>query len=235
MSGWVDTLLVLIVLTNLKLLGSSRLGGCIRVVAVQGVLMGGLPLLAGDGASARSLLFSVVAVGLKGIVFPWLLLRALREAKVQREVQPFLGYSASMLLGCAVLGISLWASARLPLPAAVRSSLLAPVALATMLTGLLVVVSRSKAITQVLGYLVFENGIYAFGVGIAPDAPLLVELGVLLDVFVAVFVMGITIFHINREFDDIGTEQLSALRDWRPGPGAGRAAGGTEGPAHTDA
>jgi hydrogenase-4 component E len=188
-------------------------------VAVQGVLMGGLPLLAGDGISARSLLLSAAGVALKGIVFPWLLLRALREAKVQREVQPFLGYSASMLLGCAALGIALWAASRLPPPPAVRSSLLVPIALATMLTGLIVVVSRNKAITQVLGYLVFENGIYAFGVGIAPDAPLLVELGVLLDVFVAVFVMGITIFHINREFDDIDTERLSALRDWRPPPG----------------
>lgn len=217
MTGWLDTLLVLIVLTNLKLLGTSRLGGCIRVVAAQGILLGGLPLLTGGEAFApRSLLLAAAGVGLKGIVFPWLLLRALREAKVQREVRPYLGYTASMLFGGAVLGIGLWAGSRLPLPAAVRSSLLVPVALATMLTGLLVVVSRRKAITQVLGYLVFENGIYAFGVGIAPDAPVLVELGILLDVFVAVFVMGIMIFHINREFDDIDTERLSELRDWRP-------------------
>ena len=217
MTGWLDTLLVLIVLTNLKLLGTSRLGGCIRVVAAQGILLGGLPLLTGGEAfSPRSLLLAAAGVGLKGIVFPWLLLRALREAKVQREVRPYLGYTASMLFGGVVLGIGLWAGSRLPLPAAVRSSLLVPVALATMLTGLLVVVSRSKAITQVLGYLVFENGIYAFGVGIAPDAPVLVELGILLDVFVAVFVMGIMIFHINREFDDIDTERLSELRDWRP-------------------
>lgn len=228
MTGWLDTLLVLLVLTNLKLLGTSRLGGCIRAVAAQGFLLGGVPLLTGGGTLApRALLLSAAGVGLKGIVFPWLLSRALREAKVQREVQPFLGYTASMLLGGGALGISLWAGSRLPLPPAVRSSLLVPVALATMLTGLLVVVSRSKAITQVLGYLVFENGIYAFGVGIAPDAPLLVELGVLLDVFVAVFVMGITIFHISREFDDIDTERLSALRDWRPAPGAGRGEGAT--------
>ena len=223
MTGWLDTLLVLIVLTNLKLLGSSRLGGCIRVVAAQGILLGGLPLLSGgEHVSPRALLLSAAGVGLKGIVFPWLLSRALREAKVQREVQPFLGYTASMLLGGGALGVALWAGSRLPLPPSVRSSLLVPVALATMLTGLLVIVSRSKAITQVLGYLVFENGIYAFGVGIAPDAPVLVELGILLDVFVAVFVMGITIFHISREFDDIDTERLSTLRDWRPGPGAGR-------------
>ena len=81
------------------------------------------------------------------------------------------------------------------------------------LVGLFVIISRKKALTQVLGYLVLENGIYAFGVGIAQSAPLIVELGVLLDVFVAVFVMGITIFHINRQFDHIDTDRMAFLRD----------------------
>ena len=64
-----------------------------------------------------------------------------------------------------------------------------------------------------LGFLVMENGIYAFGVGLVLESPLLVELGVLLDVFVAVLVMGIIIFHISREFDHIDTHELSTLRD----------------------
>ena len=81
-----------------------------------------------------------------------------------------------------------------------------------MLVGLFLIIGRKKALSQVLGYLVFENGIYAFGVGVAYEAPLLVELGVLLDVFVAVFVMGIAIFHIRREFDSIDTTRLETLR-----------------------
>jgi hydrogenase-4 component E len=89
-----------------------------------------------------------------------------------------------------------------------------PVALFTSLAGLFLIVSRKKALTQVLGYLVLENGIYAFGVGVVQGTPMLVELGVLLDVFVAVFVMGITIFHINRQFDHIDTDQLATLKDW---------------------
>ena len=64
-----------------------------------------------------------------------------------------------------------------------------------------------------LGYLVFENGIYAFGVGIAYGAPALVEMGVLLDVFVAVFVMGITVFHISREFDTSTRRRLATLKE----------------------
>jgi hydrogenase-4 component E len=80
-------------------------------------------------------------------------------------------------------------------------------------TGLFLIVSRRKALMQVLGYIVLENGIYAFGVALVVESPLLVELGVLLDVFVAVFVMGITMFHLSRAFDDIDTDQLAMLKD----------------------
>ena len=152
-------------------------------------------------------------MALKGAVFPWLLLRALRGARVRREVEPFVGYVSSILVGMAAFGLSLWIASRLPLPDRGVSPLLVPAAFTTLLVGLFVIVSRKKALSQALGYLVFENGIYAFGVGVAYEAPLLVELGVLLDVFVAVFVMGITIFHISREFDSIDTTRLSTLRD----------------------
>ena len=147
------------------------------------------------------------------MAFPWLLARVLRDADVHREVEPIVGYTASLLIGTLTLALSLWLSPRLPLPTKPIASLLVPVALFTMLAGLFLIVSRRKALTQVLGYLVLENGIYAFGVGLVQGTPLLVELGVLLDVFVAVFVMGIAIFHINREFDHIDTDRLAVLRD----------------------
>ncbi len=213
MALWLDTLLVLLVVTSLKLLGSSRLGSCIRTVAFQGVLLGFLPLLAHPENVGRRLLFmTAAAAGLKGVVFPWLLFRALQGARVRREVEPFVGYTSSILAGVLALIGSLWVGSRLRLPEPPASSLLLPVALSTMLVGLFLIVSRRKALSQVLGYLVFENGIYAFGVGVAYEAPLLVELGVLLDVFVGVFVMGIAIFHIRREFDSIDTTRLEALR-----------------------
>ena len=88
-----------------------------------------------------------------------------------------------------------------------------PLAMFNIMIGLFAIVSRRKALTQVLGYLVMENGIYAFGLAFALNEPLLVGLGILLDAFMAVFVMGITIFHISREFDHMDTDRLSALRD----------------------
>jgi hydrogenase-4 component E len=212
-SPWLDTLMVLLVFTNLRLLGSSRLGACIRTVAVQGVLLSLLPLLAhSDELSPRVVALALAVVALKAVGLPWLLFRALRGAKIRREIEPYVGYSLSLVAGVAAFALSLWIGSRLPLPSRAISPLLVPVALSTMLVGLFVIVSRRKALSQALGYLVFENGIYAFGVGVAYEAPLLVELGVLLDVFVGVFVMGILIFHIRREFDSIDTERLANLR-----------------------
>lgn len=214
MHALLDTLMVLLVFTNLRILGLSRINASIRTVAAQGVLLGLVALIANaDHLSARIVLIGVVGIALKGIVFPVLLFRALRAVKIRREVEPFVGYIPSVLAGVAAFLISLWVGARLPLPVKPASDLILPTALSTMFVGLLVIVSRKKALSQALGYLVFENGIYAFGVGVAYEAPALVEMGILLDVFVAVFVMGIMVFHIAREFDSIDTTRLASLKE----------------------
>lgn len=214
MNIWLDTLIVLVVLTNLKALGSSRLVPCIRVVAVQGVVMGLLPFFASqETITLRMVAVAAVSIGLKGFVFPRLLLQALRGADVRREVEPLVSYGMSLLFGIAALAAALWMGSRLPLPDEHVSSLLVPTALFTMMVGLFLIVSRKKALTQVLGYLVIENGIYTIGMALAQEQPLLVEMGILLDVFVAVFVMGITLFRIGREFDNIDTDQMATLKD----------------------
>ncbi|MGD0251715.1 MAG: hydrogenase, partial [Verrucomicrobiota bacterium] len=173
-----DLILVLVVLTNLKLLGSSRLGASIRVVAAQGVMLGLLPVLA--HVHELSLHFAALAVGtvaLKGVVFPWLLFRALREAEVTREVEPYVAYITSILIGLAALAASFWLGGRLPVSTVEPSSLLVPSALFSILAGLFLIVARKRAVNQVLGFLVLENGIYTFGVGIVAETPFLVELG----------------------------------------------------------
>jgi len=214
MHQWADGVLVAIVLTSFVLVAASRLGSCIRIVALQGVLLGLLTLAAESGGSPRAAVLALASAGLKGVVFPRLLARALRDAEVRREVEPFVSHRLSLALATLMLAAALWFGAHLPPPIAAVSPLVVPVAFFTILVGLFIIVSRKKALTQVLGYLVLENGIYAFGVGMVEGTPMLVELGVLLDLFVAVFVMGITVFHIRREFNHIDTDQLTALRDW---------------------
>jgi hydrogenase-4 component E len=209
----IDGIMMVLILANLLLLGFSQLRSCVRAIALQGVILGALPLLAGEeGMAVQAALLSIITIALKGIVFPRLLLGALRESDVQREAKPYVGYTASMLVGFVALAASAWLASRLPVFGASISTLAAPVAFFMIFTGLFLIVSRKTALSQILGYLVLENGMYVFGVVMLREMPLLVELGVLLDAFAAVFVMGVAVYHINREFDHMDVDQLDTLK-----------------------
>lgn len=215
MTTAIDLILVLASLISLALLGSSRLDASVRLSALQGMVLGFLPLVADpDDFGVRLLAIGIITFAMKGFVFPRLLNRAIRSAPDMRvEVAPYVGYSASVLLGIALIVASFWMGGRLALPVPAASPLVLPVAFATILQGLFLIVSRRKALSQVVGYLVMENGIFILGVALVHHEPFLVELGILLDVFVGVFVMGIAIFHISREFDHIDVDQLTTLKD----------------------
>ena len=216
MNAAIESILVVLVLMDLVLLGASRLRNAIRIVAIQGVALGALPLLAPGHLAWPAVLLGLGSAGIKGFVFPALMNRALRETNASREIEPFVGYVLSLLIGVGVLAVAFGFGQRLPLPWSPLSSLLVPAGLFTVWTGLFLIMARRKAITQVLGYVVLENGIFALGMVLVEAMPLLVELGVLLDIFVAVFVMGIIVFQINREFDTIDSDQLSALKEGAP-------------------
>jgi hydrogenase-4 component E len=215
MNELIDSLMVLLVLMNLRLLGSSRLAACIRTVAIEGIALGLLPLVLAwkSGLNGQLIFLAAASVLIRGVLFPRLLLRAQREANVRRELEPFVGYPLSMLAGVLTLVLSLWLCSRMSLPQTNLPALVVPVALSTILVGLLVIVTRRLAISQVLGYLVMENGIYVLALALVREIPILVELGVLLDAFVAVFVMSIATHHISREFDHIDADQMDALKD----------------------
>jgi hydrogenase-4 component E len=209
----IDTLLIFILAINFVSLGVSRLRAVIRAVALQGVLLGVLTLFVHHEIDFRAILLAAVLVGLKGGVIPALLLHAMREVQIQREVRPTVGYLASLLLGAVGTGLALMFSSTLPLAGEHAGLLLVPTALSTVLTGFLMLTTRQKAIMQVLGYLLLENGVFLFGLLLLEAMPFLVEAGTLLDLFTGVFVMGIIIHHINREFDSVNTELLSELKE----------------------
>ncbi|MDD5505111.1 MAG: hypothetical protein PHV77_07465 [Candidatus Omnitrophica bacterium] len=214
MGHWFDFIGVTILLVNLMALSSSRVRSCVRIVAAQGALIGCIPLIQHlPHITPAQTLFPLVNIILKGVVFPWLLLRALRAANIRKEVEPIGGYPLSLLMGVAIFVISYWLINRMSAPGHPASVLNAAVSFSVFLTGAYMIVSRMKAITQVIGYLMIENGIYLFGLAYLKEQSFLVEMSILLDVFVAVFVMGIAIFHISREFDHIDTEKLSELND----------------------
>ena len=215
MASNADLVFVLVVVIDLFLLASSRLGASIRTVAMQGALLGALPLLLlrhGE-PTGHALLLAGGALAVKGFFIPWLMFRAIREASIRREMEPIVGFVSSMVLGGIGVALAFAFAGGLPLPSGAAHPYLVPTALSTVWSGLLLFVSRKKAVSQVLGFLVLENGVFVFGLLLSGFMPIMVEAGVLLDLFAAVFVMGIVMFHINREFSSLDTEKLSALRD----------------------
>ncbi|MGI5861753.1 MAG: hydrogenase [Myxococcales bacterium] len=217
MTAYADLMLFAVLLLGVYVLATSRLGAAIRAVAVQGGILALLPIALASRVSWDVLLHvGALAFGtllLKAVLIPGLLLRAMRTANVRREVEPFISLHTSVLIAAVMVGVAFWMGSVLTLPRPAPATLLVPVALATLLLGFLVIVTRRKAITQVLGYLMLENGVYVFGQCLAREMPFVVELGILLDVLVGVFVMGIAIHHISREFDNIDTDALSTLKD----------------------
>jgi hydrogenase-4 component E len=211
MTQMASHILVLVLILNIILLARSRLEACIQTVALQGVLLGILPLAAFPGESFSLHLILMAAVGclVKGWVLPRMLARAVREVRIRREMEPFVSYNISLVMGLFALGLSGWVGWHLPLPKSDISPLLVPVAIFTVFVGLFLVVARRNALNQTLGYLVFENGIFVFGVSIAREQPMLVEMGVLLDLLVGVFVMGIMVFQIQQQFDHIDVDRLA--------------------------
>jgi len=212
MNEMVNLLIGLAMGLNLLALASSRLPSVIRAMAVQGVALGLMPLLM-ERFDWMLGLIALVTVAVKGFVIPHLLRRAMRAANIDREIEPFIGFVPSILLGAGATIAAVAGARALPLLPEHAGMLLVPGALASVFTGFVLLIGRVKAISQVCGYLILENGIYLFGLLLIHSTPLLVESGILLDLTVGVFVIGIIVDRIQRAFDSLDTRKLTVLRE----------------------
>jgi len=213
MSPSLNLLIGLAMGLNLLALGSSRLPSLIRTVAVQGMALGVMPLLMEVHFNWMVALVAFGTVAGKGFVIPYLLRRAMRAANIDREVEPFLDFVPSLLLGAGGTIAAVALARALPLLPEHAGSLLVSGSVASVLTGFILLIGRAKAISQVCGYLILENGIYLFGLLLIHATPLLVEAGILLDLTVGIFVIGIIVDRIQRAFDSLDTRKLTVLRE----------------------
>jgi hydrogenase-4 component E len=211
--GTLNLLIGLAMGLNLLALGSGRLPSLIRTVALQGVILSMMPLLLEPEFEWRMALLVVATLVGKGIVIPGLLRRAMRTANIEREIEPFIGFVPSLLLGAGGTIAAVALGRALPLLPEHTGSLLVPGAMASVLSGFVLLIGRVKAISQVCGYLILENGIYLFGLLLVHSMPLMVESGILLDLTVSVFVIGIIVDRIQRAFDSLDTRKLTVLRE----------------------
>jgi hydrogenase-4 component E len=214
--GHVDIVLSLIFLSILMSLGSSRLLELIRVMSFQGVLVSLVPVLIEPQYRTMSLAvaFASLMLLIKGVLIPLMIWFALRKVSIRREVEPLIGYHASLFAGLAMILFSVFISSRLHVVDRPESTLLLPCAITTIGAGFFLLMTRRKAITQIIGYLILENGIYLTGTALAGQMQThyVVEFGILLDLLVGVMIMGIILHRINSTYDDIDTTFLKQLK-----------------------
>ncbi len=213
MNSEIEIILIIVILSNVLLLGASMLRTCIHIVALQGIVLGlSTFFLQQHSFTIRLAVIMVLSITLKGLVFPYLLKKTIRASDIRRELELVVGNVFSIFFGIILFIISLKISSKLVFINITDDSMIITTALFTMFTGLYLIIMRKKAVTQALGYLVIDNGIYLFGAAVVGEIPLLIETGLLLDVFMAVFVMGIAIYQIKREFNHIDTDKLNVLK-----------------------
>lgn len=196
----------------LALLGTTRLRACARVLGGQGLAVGLLPaLMSNEQITLRIGALMLGNVVLKAFVFPWILLRVCRDVSVRRDPGAFIGAGAAVLVGVLCLGISAWLGTTVGASLPSHPPGVYVVAFFLILMGLLLIIVRRRAVMQVMGYLTLENGIYLFGSCAVIGVPLLLEFGVLLDVFAAVFVMGAALKQIHGALSSDDATKLSEL------------------------
>jgi hydrogenase-4 component E len=213
----INVILVIILLSVLLSLGSSRMMALVKIMALQGTMVSLTTLLLEQHhhISSSGIIFFLFMLVVKGVLIPGLLYLAVTKISIKREVEPIIGYHASLLTGLGLILLSVYLTNRLQLSLPAEYVLLLITAITTIGGGLFLMMSRTKAITQVIGYLMLENGIYLVGAALTKQSHnmYLVEFGILLDLLVGVMIMGIILHNINRTFDDVDTVYLGQLKD----------------------
>ena len=209
----VDTILSLVLLSILFAYGSSRVPGLIKIIAFQGIVASIVPFFIGHHMTAGGVVFTLATLLIRGLVIPISIYIAIKKVAIRREVEPIVGYHASILCGLGVIVAATFVSRQLNVPSISDSTLLLPTAIALLVTGMFLLMARRNAIAMVIGYIMMENGIYLAGTTFSIRALHIVEFGILLDVLAGVMIMAIILQNIKQTFDDVDTAHLRTLKE----------------------
>ncbi|WP_246170216.1 hypothetical protein [Pseudonocardia hierapolitana] len=204
-----------LLLTAVLVLWRRELTVIVRVFGLQGVALSALvAALAWDESSAELAMVAVGFLVLRGAVLPWLLRRALAGAgPVQRETRPVINVATSLLAAAALTLLALAVSRPLVDLAPTPASRAVPIAIAVVLIGFLVLVTRRHAVSQLVGFLLMDNGITAVGFLTTSGIGLVVEIGVALDVLLVVLVLQVLTGRMREAFGDTDLDELRELHD----------------------
>jgi len=204
----------LILLTSFGLLVQRRILGLIHLFAWQGLFLCISTAIVGYITGMHHLFISsLMTLSFKVLLLPYILYVLVRKLEIRKESEALVNIPRTMMIGIALVIFSYHLTAPVTqLSTMVTKSTLA-VALATVMLGLLMMVTRRHAVTQIIGFLAMENGLFFAATSATYGMPMVVELGVALDLLIAAFIFGIFFFHINTTFDSLDVEQMAKLKE----------------------
>ncbi len=195
------------------MVGQKALFTTIRLYGAQSLLLGIVAVTIAVSESRHDLFATAaITVALKAIVIPWFLMRVIDRIGIHREIEPFLNVPASLLVCVGLTVVGYRVSTGFPVGARNVSHHLIGVALSMVLIGLFLMVTRKKAITQILALLTVENAVFLVAVGVTTGMPLIVEVGIAFDVILAVLVLGVLVHRIVDRFESMDVSRLSKLK-----------------------
>ncbi len=203
-----------ILLLTFAMLAQRRVLTLINLFALQGLTLCLSTLVVAFTTGQAHLYWSAaMTLVLKALLLPWILHRLVRKLNVKSEVEALINIPATMLVGIALVMVAF----NVALPISELSQTITRgtlgIALAVVLLAFLMMITRQKAITQVVGFLSMENGLFLAATSATYGMPMVVELGIALDVLVGVIILGVFFFQIRDQFDSLDIRHMESLKD----------------------
>ena len=208
----INVLLIVLLISLLYLSIANRLLTYIKILAFQGVILFGVAYIELTEINTLNLVLILLeTIIVKAVLVPIFINYIIKHNNITRETEPFLPNFVSLIIVTAIIVITILLSNSISDTHLEKISFI--VALSTLFTGLFIIGTRKKVITHVMGYLVIENGVFILSLAVGNEMPLLVNLGIMLDIFASVLILGIFVNKIGDVLKDTDVEQLRHLKD----------------------
>jgi hydrogenase-4 component E len=211
---FINLLAALLLLIVFAMLAQRRILSLIKLFAWQGALLTLSTAVVAYSTAQHHLYYSAaLTLVLKVLLLPWLLYRLIHKLNVRWDVETLINIPTTMLVGIALVIFSFNLAAQISELAEGVTRGLIGIALACVLMSLLIMLTRRKAVTQVVAFLSLENSLFFAATSATQGMPLVVEFGIALDVLVATFIFGIFFFQIRETFDSLDITHMEKLKD----------------------
>jgi hydrogenase-4 component E len=203
-----------ILLLAFAMLAQRRVMPLINLFAYQGMVLCASTLVVAVTTGQHHLYYSAaLTLGLKGLLLPWILHRLVRRLHVKWDVESLINIPTTMLAGIVLVIIAFNVAQPISLLSHTISRGTLGIALATVMLAFLMMITRTKAIPQVVGFLAMENGLFLAATSATYGMPMVVELGIALDVLVGAIILGVFFFQIREQFDSLDIRHMERLKD----------------------